>query len=442
MELAFIQSVFISSTVCLHYMTRIYYKSEWVKRVYYEQAMTDPLTHLPNLRALEHHLVQYPTGSLCCLRLANLEFLSRHYGVMVQVHCKKTVTGQLKPLLQEGECVFQFPGSELLVFLRGPDPEARLKHMVTLLNSRKILWHKNTLDISVGGSWGVLDHITSDELQRMLGQLSYLAEQASRVGRILGLDNRQAAITGQTTERVMLLHQVKEALQGNGVRLYVQPILNAAGKGYNEVLSRMFYQNTMITPDKFIPIVAEFNLSARFDMLVMRKAVEWLRDHKPTGNGPVFSINLMPLTLTQKDIASGIIAMFKNAGVAANRVIVEVTESQAFSDEGVVASNITQLRKFGLQIAIDDFGTGYSNYARLKSLQADIIKIDGCLIKDIGGDPLDNMIVKSICDMAKARHLKVVAEFVETAEQRTLLLQLGVDYLQGYLIGKPVPLAS
>ncbi|SUG46609.1 protein YfeA [Salmonella enterica subsp. arizonae] len=104
--------------------------------------------------------------------------------------------------------------------------------------------------------------------------------------------------------------------------------------------------------------------------------------------------------------------------------------------------NINQLRKFGLKIAIDDFGTGYANYERLKRLKADIIKIDGCFVKDILTDSLDAMIVKSITDLAKAKSLSVVAEFVETPEQRDLLLQLGVNSLQGYLIGRPRPLGE
>jgi EAL domain-containing protein (putative c-di-GMP-specific phosphodiesterase class I) len=75
-------------------------------------------------------------------------------------------------------------------------------------------------------------------------------------------------------------------------------------------------------------------------------------------------------------------------------------------------------------------------------LQADIIKIDGCFVKDIATDSMDAMIVQSICNLAKTKSLSVVAEFVETAEQREMLLRFGVDYLQGYLVGKPTPLAE
>ena len=120
----------------------------------------------------------------------------------------------------------------------------------------------------------------------------------------------------------------------------------------------------------------------------------------------------------------------------------EITEEQAFSNAESSMYNIEQLHKFGFRIAIDDFGTGYANYERLKRLQADIIKIDGVFVKDIVTNTLDAMIVRSITDLAKAKSLSVVAEFVETQQQQALLHKLGVQYLQGYLIGRPQPLAD
>src|SRR5690606_4895769 len=129
-------------------------------------------------------------------------------------------------------------------------------------------------------------------------------------------------------------------------------------------------------------------------------------------------------------------------GVPPQAVVIEVTEEQAFSNSGPSIKNIQQLRDYGFRIAIDDFGTGYANYERLKRLQADIIKIDGCFVKDICTDNMDAMIVQSICNLAKTKALSVVAEYVETPEQRDMLLRFGVDYLQGYLIGKPMPLAE
>ena len=191
-----------------------------------------------------------------------------------------------------------------------------------------------------------------------------------------------------------------------------------------------------------MPVVAHFNLSVRFDLQVLDGVLTHLQQHPVDDVRPRFSVNLMPMTLMQKGVARQIIQLFQAHNVPVSWVIIEVTEEQAFSDSETSTQNIALLREHGFRIAIDDFGTGYANFERLKRIQADIIKIDGCFIKDIVTDSLDIMIVKSICQLAKAKSFSVVAEYVETEPQRQLLLALGVNYLQGYLTGRPVPLST
>lgn len=440
-SLAFVMSVLISFTICILYMTRVFNRSEWLKGRWEKQAMSDPLTGLPNLRALELQMAQRPNGIVCCLHMKNLEFLSRHFGMMMRVHVKRSVTCELQPLLQDGERFFQLPGSELLLLLDGPEILARLHHMLDYLNSRRIYWNNAVLDIEFGASWGELQG-SGEELHQTLGQLSWLSEQACSEHRVLALTNSLQVVTDQTTERVLQLNKVKRALSENGIVLYGQPIVNAEGDGYQEVLTRLVVDGEFITPDLFIPVIAQFNLGARFDMQVIECLLQWMQAHPQPGDSARFSVNLMPLTLMQKEFASQFLALFARYAVLPQQVIIEITEEQAFSNSEISIQNIKQLRKAGFKIAIDDFGTGYANFERLKGLQADIIKIDGCFVRDILQDKQDAMIVKAICELAKAKSLTVVAEYVENEAQRELLLNAGVDYLQGYLLGKPQPLAN
>lgn len=439
-SLSFILSVLISFAICLLYMSKIYRRSEWMKQGWQERALTDPLTGLPNIRALEDYLQDHPDAKVCCLRMDNLEFLSRHYGILMRVHCKRSVTATLQPYLQHEEKLFQLPGSELVVVLLGPEPSERLQYMVDHLNSRKIIWNKTALEIEFGAAWGEVEG--GEHLHPMLGQLSWLAEQSCATHRVLGLTNSLETVSGQTTDRVLMLGRIKRALEEDGLRLYAQPIQNAQGKGYYEILTRIESEGEIITPVRFIPLVAQFNLSHRFDMSVVESLLEWLKNHPEPHAETRFSVNLMPLTLMQKEAASEIIQLFERYFVSPNAVVIEITEEQAFSNSGASIKNIQTLREYGFRIAIDDFGTGYANYERLKRLQADIIKIDGCFVKDICSDSMDAMIVQSICNLAKTKSLCVVAEYVETPEQREMLLRFGVDYLQGYLIGKPAPLSE
>ena len=440
-SLAFVMSVLISFTICMLYMTQVFHRNEWLKRRWQLQAMSDPLTGLPNLRALEKQMEQQPNGVVCCLHMKNMEFLSKHFGMMMRVHVKRCVTRQLQPLLQEGERFFQLPGCELLLLLNGPETAARLQHMTDYLNSRRIFWNNVGLDIEFGASWGEL-HAYGEALHQTLGQLSWLAEEASVGHQVLALTNSLQAVADQTTDRVLLLNKVKRALDENGIQLYGQPIVDAQGKGYQEILTRLISEGEIITPDQFIPVIAQFNLGTRFDMLVVERLLQWMQQHPQNNQSARFSVNLMPMTLMQKAFAPQFLALFERYAIAPQAVIIEITEEQAFSNSEVSILNILQLRQAGFKIAIDDFGTGYANFERLKRLQADIIKIDGCFVRDILQDQQDVMIVKAICELAKAKSLTVVAEYVENEAQRELLLEAGVDYLQGYLFGKPQPLAD
>lgn len=436
-SLSFVLSVLISFTICLFYMVDIYGQNERIKLRWRDQAQEDPLTGLPNLRALECYLRQDADFVISSLRIANLDFLSRHYGMMMRVHCKQQIASKLRPLLGERDELFQLPGSELLLVLGGPEPSARLGYMVAMLNHKKFSWHNQTLELEFGAAWARHRGIEED-LHPMLGQLSWLSEQAGNGRQVLALDAAQEQVSDQTSEQVRMLTQVKRALNERDIVLYAQPIQNSAGEGYHEILTRMRCGQLMMTPDQFIPLIVQFNLSQRFDMLVLEMLFSTLYQYP----GQHFSVNLLPYTLMQNDSAAQIIALFKRYQLSPEAITIEITEEQAFSDAGGSMHNIQLLRDFGCAIAIDDFGTGYANYERLKRLQADIVKIDGCFVRDLESEPLDAIMIKSIIEVAKVKNMTVVAEYVETEEQKEKLLALGVDYLQGYLIGRPRPLSE
>lgn len=438
-SLAFVMSVLICFSICLIYMTRIYHRNEWIKRRWQGQALTDPLTGLPNLRALERSLAKRTDQVVCCLHMKNLEFLSRHYGMMMRVHFKRSVTRELQPFLQQGEQLFQLPGSELILVLHGTKAVERLQHIVVHLNNRRIYWHNTGLDIEFGASWGeVFD--AGETLHHTLGQLSWLSEQASNTRQVLALTHSLEVVSDQTSERVRLLNKVKRALDEKTLSLCAQPIQNAEGKGYHEILTRLVSEGEVMSPVQFIPVIAQFNLSVRFDMLVIETLLQWMQTHPVSSSQARFSVNLLPLTLMQEDAGKQLVELFTQYAISPVEIIIEVTEEQAFSNSELSIRNIQHLRQSGFKIAIDDFGTGYANFERLKRLEADIVKIDGCFVRDIERDPQDVLIVKAICELAKAKSLTVVAEYVETQEQRELLLTAGGDYLQGYLLGKPQPL--
>jgi EAL domain-containing protein (putative c-di-GMP-specific phosphodiesterase class I) len=122
------------------------------------------------------------------------------------------------------------------------------------------------------------------------------------------------------------------------------------------------------------------------------------------------------------------------------QLVFEITESSSFGNAGMANQVVSQLQKMGCRIAIDDFGTGFASYARLKNVDADILKIDGSFIRNMVSNSLDYQIVASICHLARMKNMLVVAEYVENEAIRDAAMALGIDYLQGYFIGKPEPM--
>ena len=124
------------------------------------------------------------------------------------------------------------------------------------------------------------------------------------------------------------------------------------------------------------------------------------------------------------------------------QIIFELTENYALSNPELVCQTLERLRALGCRVAIDDFGTGYASYARLKTMNVDILKIDGSFIRNLLASSIDYQVVDSICRLARMKTMQVVAEYVESPEIRQAVIALGIDYMQGYDIGVPVPLTQ
>jgi EAL domain-containing protein (putative c-di-GMP-specific phosphodiesterase class I) len=174
-------------------------------------------------------------------------------------------------------------------------------------------------------------------------------------------------------------------------------------------------------------------LDERLSRLVQRKALRsaavWegpLRDLK-------ISINLLPQDLARENFEQWLLEEISNAGINANRVTVEITESALLLDCPAAAERLTQLRAEGITIAVDDFGTGYANLAYLTSLPLDMLKIDRGLITDIVGGTRDRIVVKAMISLARDLGLQVVVEGVESTAQLALLAEWGCDLYQGFL---------
>jgi FOG: EAL domain len=283
-----------------------------------------------------------------------------------------------------------------------------------------------------------------NHLYLVLGEMGVIADLSMSTNHPENLQQRGAVnLQRDLKGKVAMMNRLQRALEQDEFTLMIQPVRGVRGDHYHEVLLRMpDERGELISPDMFLPVAQEFGLSSRVDLWVLERTLRFLTEHRERLPGQRFAINLAPSTVCRAQLPLEVSRLLRKYSVEAWQLVFEITESSSFGNSPLAAQTLRQLQQMGVRIAIDDFGTGYASYARLKSVDADILKIDGSFIRNIVSNSLDYQIVASICHLARMKKMLVVAEYVETEEIRSAVHALGIDYVQGYLIGKPVPLES
>jgi len=181
----------------------------------------------------------------------------------------------------------------------------------------------------------------------------------------------------------------------------------------------------------------------RVDRWVVGHCLRWLADHPADlAATDVCSINLSGLSLGDEDFNDYVARLFSETGVAPKKICFEVTETAAIADLRHASQFIRAMKRLGCSFALDDFGSGLASFGYLKTLQVDYLKIDGAFVRDIVHAPIDLAMVKSINEVGHVMGKKTIAEYVENQEVLAALKKLGVDYAQGYALGRPVDMAE
>ncbi len=211
-----------------------------------------------------------------------------------------------------------------------------------------------------------------------------------------------------------------------------------------ELLIRMRDEaGKVVLPGEFLPAAERYNLSDKVDRWVIGNAMAWLREHPSLVKSlHLCGINLSGQSLGNEEILRYILAQIDEGSIPPEKLCFEVTETAAISDLVQATRFISMLKDRGCMFALDDFGSGFSSFAYLKKLPVDYLKIDGSFVKDIVNDSIDLAMVRSINEIGHVMGKKTIAEFVEDKNVLNMLRQVGVDYAQGYEIGRPTPIAD
>jgi EAL domain-containing protein (putative c-di-GMP-specific phosphodiesterase class I) len=206
-----------------------------------------------------------------------------------------------------------------------------------------------------------------------------------------------------------------------------------------EALLRLKTNRGLVGPQAFLPAATRFGLMGEIDRWVVARAIHALAEFSSARPKLRLSVNVTTFSLEEESFASEVRDLLRDCGVSGDQLCFEVTEQMAVRFAVKTDKQIAMLRDLGCRIAVDDFGTGYSSFSYLKRLPVDYLKIDGSFIKELTRSRVDQSMVRMIGEVAKAAGLETVAEYVESAAALTLLSKYGIDYAQGFYIGRAVP---
>ena len=246
--------------------------------------------------------------------------------------------------------------------------------------------------------------------------------------------------TEQLAADVGWMRRLREAIDQDSFLLRYQPIVHI-GTGetsHHEVLVRLKMDDgQIVSPDLFLPAAIRFGLMAEIDAWMIKHAIEAFSVHSQNDDSLRFAINLSPNAFETENLSTYVEAQLRNYGVEPNKIMFEITENLAVRHLSHVEKQITALREMGCEVALDDFGKGYSSLGYLQQLSVDYIKIDGSFIRNLTKNTVDQKMVRLIAEIGREAGMKTIAEYVQSGPAFSLLAELGVDYAQGYYLGKP-----
>lgn len=421
-------------------------------------AFYDPLTHLPNRKLLLDRLNQALVistrsggdGALLFLDLDHFKTLNDTLGHDVGDVLLQQVAARLTSCVREGDTVARLGGDEFVIMLENlseyaleaaAQSEAIGEKVISVLNQPYQLYakeHHSTASIGIA-LFSDKEH-TQEDLLKHADIAMYQAKKAGRNTLRFFDTNMQDAIN----IRVDIEHELRKALIAQQFQLYYQIQVDNLGQpmGAEALIRWLHPERGLVSPLHFIPLAEETGLILPIGQWVLETACEQLKkwEHDTPTSSLVMAVNVSAKQFRQVDFVAQVQATILRHGINPKLLKLELTESMLLENIEDVITKMNELKEIGIRFSLDDFGTGFSSLQYLKKLPLDQLKVDQSFVHDIATDKSDRSIVRTIIAMAYGLDLNVIAEGVETEEQRQLLFNRGCSSYQGYLFGKPLPI--
>ena len=413
------------------------------------QAYYDDLTKLPNRALFNDRLEQAIINAkrtneefaLLFMDLDNFKQINDTLGHQYGDEVLKIIAKRVKACTRKQDTISRLGGDEFTILIHGLKTSNSVKNVAqkiidTVKSSIMIDEHELYISASIGISLYPGDSIFKSDLLKYADSAMYKAKEE-------GKDNYRFYASDMTTlafEKVLMETNLRNAVKLKELEVYYQPQIDMRDDSIIglEALVRWVHPGMgMVFPDKFIPLAEETGIIAEIDSYVMKQAmIDMAQWHKEGLNPGILALNVSMTQLANNQLVTSLKENVATTGFDLNHLEMEITESSMMKDPMQSIEQLNTLNNMGIEIAIDDFGTGYSSLAYLKRLPVDKLKIDRSFIHDVPHEEEDCTITKAVIALARSLRLKVIAEGVETEEQKAFLLANGCFKAQGFYYSK------
>lgn len=418
-------------------------------------ANVDQLTGLDNRNAFQHSLHQllddarkkHAEHALLYLDMDRFKLVNDTCGHHAGDELLRQLGALLRHTFDQQASIARIGGDEFAIILRDisrAEVESLTASLRLALRRYRFMWQGKQFD--VGASIGIVPvNAETDSVTGLLNKADSVCMLAKKQGRdrVVYLDEDLEDVKQQVITKNMVA-TIHDAIDHDLFGLFRQKILSLHTDSFNgyEVLLRIKQQEDLLGPAGFIPAAERYNMMPDIDKWVVTHFVKYLSQHPQVlADLDMATVNLSGQTLSQPEFSAYLINLLQQYPHVCTKLCFELTESAALNNLADCSELMTKIKQYGVQFAVDDFGSGYASYNYLTQLPVDYVKIDGSFCIDIETNAVNQMVVRSITEIAHTMGTRVIAEFVETPEALACLREIGVDFVQGYFVEKPAPLA-
>ncbi len=415
----------------------------------------DPLTEIYNRRRFQSEFQKAlnvskrtgEPGAVIFFDIDQFKSFNDTGGHMAGDIILQQIAWRLKREIRETDIIARLGGDEFAVLLENSDQEGVLAFASKLCDQIlaveiQVQDSSYRASISAGVALFPQHGTTIEELMANADFAMYAAKSLSNARNSWQLYSGSEVEKSELKNIINWKTKIQDALDSDGLILHYQPILDIRNNviSHYEALVRMLDKDGgIIAPGYFIPVAEKTGLIYEIDLRVVELAVKALKEFKAQGHKISMAVNLSARAIVSADYVKYVDRLVEDAGLSQSDLIFELTETSAVEDITHAAEIIDEFRRRGFRFSLDDFGVGFSSWYYLRQLAVDYVKLDGSFVKNMVTDFEDRLFVKSINDVVQGLGKQSVAEFVEDEKILQLLTQLGVNYAQGYFIGKPSP---